>query len=90
MFNFNGFVYSIINDKILENPGKLPCNCKGSQYIDKYHGHVVTGDLRIISGNSYVKCFVKVENLWKVSALTLKWLNQLLLKALMIILNWVH
>ena len=51
IFNFNNFVPSINVYKILENPANLPCNCKGSQYVDKDHKHIATGDLHILCDN---------------------------------------
>ena len=52
IFNLNTFAHSINVDVILENPDSLSWNCKGSQYVDKDHGHIVICDLRIISGHT--------------------------------------
>ena len=57
LFNFNQFVNSLDMDEFLSNPNILPCNCKNSPFIDKYHKHIITGDLRIISNSNLRKLF---------------------------------
>ena len=59
LFNFNQFVNSLDMDEFLSNPNILPCNCKNSPFIDKYHKHIITGDLRIISNSNLRKLFSK-------------------------------
>ena len=47
----------------------MPFNCEGSDFMDKYHKHKVTGDLRIMKNNKLGSYSPKVlENnniLWK-------------------------
>ena len=59
IFNFNKFVNSLNIDEFLTNPNNLPCECGNSQFTDKHHKHIVTGDLRIIENNSLRKIFTK-------------------------------
>ena len=33
----------------------LPCNCKTSGFTDPNHGHIVTGDIRIVQNNKLRK-----------------------------------
>ena len=49
IFNFNKFVSSIDVDEFLRNPESIPCERAGSNFLDKHHGHILTGDLRIVS-----------------------------------------
>ena len=48
IFNFNKFVSSLKITEPISDLSSLPCNCKDSPFIDKHHGHVMTGDLNII------------------------------------------
>ena len=41
---------------------KMECNCSSSQFSDKDHGHVVTGDLRIIKNQKLRELFKKGPN----------------------------
>ena len=59
IFNFNHFVNTLDLDEFLLNPDILPCKCINSPFADKYHKHVVTGDLRIIDNNPLRKLFTK-------------------------------
>lgn len=56
-FSSYTFLYSINVDAIFENPGILPRNSKGLQYVGKYHEHIATGDLHIISENKSCEIF---------------------------------
>ena len=58
-FNFNHFVNTLDLDEFLLNPDILPCKCINSSFADKYHKHVVTGDLRIIDNYHLRKLFTK-------------------------------
>ena len=44
-FNFNKFVNNLDLDLFLTNPDSLPCQCNNFPFVDKYHKHIVTGDL---------------------------------------------
>ena len=46
--NFNKFVNNLDLDLFLKNPDSLPCKCNKSIFVDRYHQHTVTDDLRII------------------------------------------
>ena len=59
IFNFNNFVNNLAVDDFLKDPNILPCKCENSSFTDKHHGHIVTGDLRIISNNHFRKIFSK-------------------------------
>lgn len=48
IFNFNKFVSSLNIKDPEKDLSSLPCNCKDSPFIDKHHGHIMTGDLSII------------------------------------------
>ena len=58
-FNFNKFVNNLHFNLFLTNPDSLPCKCNNSPFVDRYHKHIVTGDLRIIKNNDLRKLFIK-------------------------------
>ena len=58
-FNFKKFVNNLDLDLFLTNPDSLPCKCNNSPFVDIYHKHIVTGDLRIIKNNAARKLFIK-------------------------------
>ena len=58
-FNFNKFVNNLDLDLFLTNPDSLPCKSNNSPFVDRYHKHIVTGDLRIIKNNALRKLFIK-------------------------------
>ena len=45
-----------------ETNSLFPCSCSESEYCDPHHGHVVTGDLRIIDNAKLRKLFSKGPN----------------------------
>ena len=45
-----------------ESNSLYPCTCKESLHSDPHHGHVVTGDLRIIENSKLRKLFSKGPN----------------------------
>ena len=47
MFNFNNFVSELDVDQFLADPIILPCNCDKYPFVDKDHGHILTGHERI-------------------------------------------
>jgi hypothetical protein len=50
IFNYKDTVDSIdTNDFETFGTGITDCECQNSQFVDENHGHVITGDLRIIS-----------------------------------------
>ena len=60
MFNFNNFVNTLDLDEFLLNPDILPCKCINSPFANKYHKHIVRGDLRIIDNYHLRKLFTEV------------------------------
>ena len=42
-----------------DNVSMHPCHCNGSPYVNDDHGHIVTGDLRIIKNGKLRKLFIK-------------------------------
>ena len=61
-FNFNKFANNLDLDLFLTNLDSLPCKCNNSPFVDKYHKHIVIGDLRIIKNNALRKRFIKGPN----------------------------
>ena len=59
IFNYNKFVENFDVDNFLKNEDTLPCTCKDSQFADSHHGHIITGDLKIVENNSLRKLFSK-------------------------------
>ena len=59
IFNFKSFVDSLNVDEILHNPNSLPCQCTNSPFIDKDHGHILTGNLSIVKNNKLRKILSK-------------------------------
>ena len=45
-----------------ETSSLFPCSCSDSEYCDPHHGHIVTGDLRIIENAKLRKLFSKGPN----------------------------
>ena len=46
-------------DLFFANPDILPFNCNNCPFVDRYHKHIVTGDLQIIKNNILRKLFIK-------------------------------
>ena len=59
LFNFNKFVSSLDVDDFIKDPSKLPCNCGTSSFSNSHHGHIISGDLRLITNNKLRKLFTK-------------------------------
>ena len=49
--NVNNVVSNIDVNSFLQNPDIKPCSCRDSSFIDKYHSHILTGDLRIVKNS---------------------------------------
>ena len=58
IFNHKTFVKSLDIDKLLLN-NDLPCQCEHSKYKDPNHGHIITGDLRLVQNNKLRKLISK-------------------------------
>ena len=59
IFNFNSFTTSLDVQTFINDPATLPCNCENSPFKDDYHGHIISGDLRIIHNNKLRKLMTK-------------------------------
>ena len=59
IFNFNKFVRGLDVGSFLKDNTSLPCNCRNSPFIDKHHGHIMTGDLRFIQNSKLRKLFTQ-------------------------------
>ena len=59
IFNYKKTVQELDVDAFLTNPSILPCSCIDSPFIDAHHGHIITGDLRIVQNNKLRKLLVK-------------------------------
>jgi len=49
VFNYNKFVNKLDLDAFLRDETILPCNCANSPFIDSHHGHIITGDLKVVT-----------------------------------------
>ena len=49
LFNYKEFVQSIDVDAFLADNSILPCDCASSSFVNHDHGHIMSGDLNIIS-----------------------------------------
>ena len=59
IFNHKEFIKTLDTKDVLDNMNNLPCKCTTPPFTDPNHGHIVTGDIRIVQNNK-----VK-ELLWK-------------------------
>lgn len=60
IFNFSKFVVSSLDlNAYVKDNSTLSCHCVDSCFIDKDHGKILTGDLRIINKNKLMKLFTK-------------------------------
>ena len=59
IFNFKSFVSSINVEELISNPELLPCHCSNSPYVDKDHGHILTGNLQLVKCNKLRKILTK-------------------------------
>lgn len=59
VFNFTNFVKTLDVDNFLQDNTSLPCSCARSPFRDKHHGHVISGDLRIVTNNKLRKLLSK-------------------------------
>ena len=59
IYNFNKFVGSLNVESFIQDNSILPCQCSNSSFSDKNHGHIISGDLRLIKNNKLRKLFSK-------------------------------
>ena len=50
---------SLVLSAFVKDNTILPCNCKDSPFRDDHHGHIISGDLRIVTDNKLRKVFSK-------------------------------
>ena len=55
IFNHKEFITTVDTKDILDNTNSLPCNWTTSPFTDPNHGHIVTGDIRIVQNNKLRK-----------------------------------
>ena len=81
-FDFNKFVNNLDLDLFLTNPDSLPCKCNNSPFADRYHKHIVTGDLRINKNNALRKLFIKGPKYKEVRPINLEKAKRCILEGL--------
>ena len=59
IFNHKEFIKTLDTKDILDNMNNLPCNCTTSPFPDPNHGHIVSGDIRIVQNNKLRKLLCK-------------------------------
>ena len=59
IFNYKKTIQELDVDAFLEDSTTLPCSCADSSFIDAHHGHIITGDLRIVENNKLRKLLTK-------------------------------
>ena len=59
IFNHKKFRKTLDTKGILDNMNNLPYNCTTSPFTDPNHGHIVTGDIRIVQNNKLKKPLCK-------------------------------
>ena len=63
LFNYKDTVKSIdTNNTETHGTGIATCDCRNSEFVDEHHGHIVTGDLRIIQNQKIRKLISKGPN----------------------------
>ena len=59
IFNYKKTVQERDVDSFLADPSILPCSCTDSPFVDAHHGHIISGDLRIVENNKLRKLLCK-------------------------------
>ena len=59
VFNYKQTVQELDVDAFLANPAILPCSCTDSSFKDAHHGHIISGDLRIVQNKKLQKLLIK-------------------------------
>ena len=62
IFNYNKFVSKLDLNAFLRDETILPCNCVNSPFVDDHHGHIITGDLRIVTDSKLRNLLSKGPN----------------------------
>ena len=78
-------------DLFFANPDILPFNCNNCPFVDRYHKHIVTGDLQIIKNNILRKLFIKGPKYREVRPIDLEKAKSCILEGLdNCILSWCY
>ena len=59
IFDFNKLIRNLDVKAFAQNNSILPCSCEDSDFIDKDHQNILTGDLLIIKNSKLRKLFAK-------------------------------
>ena len=59
IFNYKQVIQNLDVDAFLADPTILPCSCANSPFVDGHHGHIITGDLKIVQNNKLRKLLCK-------------------------------
>ena len=59
IFNFSKSISNLDIPAILRTIQFLTCNCEGSQFVDKDHKHILTGNWNIVRNKKLRKHFAK-------------------------------
>ena len=59
IFNYKNFVQSLDVDNFLRDDTILPCDCDNSAFKDVHHGHIVSGNLDIVTNATLRKLISK-------------------------------
>ena len=59
IFNYKKVVQDINVEAYIADPSLLPCSCASSPFVDRTHGHVITGDLNIVKNEKLRKLLIK-------------------------------
>ena len=43
----------------LDDNSTFSCECTGCSFVNKYHNHIITGNLKVITNNKLWKLFTK-------------------------------
>ena len=59
IFNHKKTIQELDVDAFLADPSIFPCSCNDSPFKDNHHGHIISGDLRIVENNKLRKLLTK-------------------------------
>ena len=59
IFNHKKTIQQLDVEAFLADPSIFPCCCMDSPFMDAHHGHIITGDLRIVQNNKLRKLLIK-------------------------------
>ena len=70
--NCNNFVNNLDVKVFFYDNSTLPCEYTGSPFVDKDHGHITTGNLKIITSNALCKLSLKAQSTEKTAMIMKK------------------